>query len=458
MKRKIEADLVAWKEKEGHKPLLVFGGRQVGKTYSITEFAKKAYSRFIYINFEKQPEKKSIFSESLDARYLCERIQEYEGVTLDKDSVIVLDEIGYCKNAFSSLKSFAEERMIDVIASGSMLGIVLDRTKDGRISPMGFVDAMEMFPMDFEEFLWAAGVSEKLINELKTSILEQKKIDEYLLDRISEYFRYHVIIGGMPEAVSKYIETRSYVQARKTLEDILLILRSDMKKYSGAVSCMKIDACLGSLPRQLASNPRFQYKDVEMKKGAMEKHYATALEWLKSASILDQCNNLTEPVAPLPIRERSNSFRMYCRDTGILLALMDYDDARRVLFREPSANLGPVMENAVAGELVKRGYPLRYYLKPNSTLELDFVISIEGSVTAIGVKSGKSKNAKSLRTAMSGYKGLKGIKLSESNVFVDENGILCLPLFAPCFFPCPRSELPPMTEPGDLDLRPASHP
>jgi predicted AAA+ superfamily ATPase len=116
------------------------------------------------------------------------------------------------------------------------------------------------------------------------------------------------------------------------------------------------------------------------------------------------------------------------------------------------------MENAVASELVKRGYPLRYYLKPNSTLELDFVISMEGSVTAIEVKSGRSKNAKSLRTAMSGYKGLKGIKLSESNVFVDENGILCLPLFAPCFFPCPRSELPPMTEPGDLDLRPASHP
>ncbi|MBR6205451.1 MAG: AAA family ATPase [Candidatus Methanomethylophilaceae archaeon] len=184
MKRKIEADMVAWKEREGHKPLLVYGGRQEGKTYSVTEFARKAYSRFIYINFEKRPEKKSIFSGSLDARYLCKRIQEYEGVTLDKDSVIVLDEIGYCKNAFSSLKSFAEECVMDVIASGSMLGIVLDRTKDGRISPMGFVDAMEMFPMDFEEFLWAAGVSEKLIDELKTSILEQKKINEYLLDSL----------------------------------------------------------------------------------------------------------------------------------------------------------------------------------------------------------------------------------------------------------------------------------
>lgn len=454
MERKITAKLIDWKNSEGKKSLIVTGCRQVGKTYSIIDFAKTHYSSHIYINFEIMQDVAKLFDGNLDADTIFEKLIMYSNVkTTPGSSLIILDEIQRCSAAISSLKSMTLDGRYDVIASGSLLGINLD-TDGGHLSPLGYVDIIEMQPMDFEEFLWAMGANKDLIEMIRGCIRMKTPIDKYFLKKITDLFKRYIVVGGMPEAVAEYASSKDYVKTRGKLKKILGVLEMDASRYSGKLDAMKILSCLHSVPEQLAKgNSRFVYSDVEKKSGTGKREYQPSLMWLEKAGMIDFCYNLREPVAPLATKTVESSFKVYMKDTGLLMTLMDDADANAIVNGDVLANNGAPMENAVSCAIRNAGYPLRFYAKADSTLEVDFIINAKGTVNAIEVKSGTNKRAKSLTTLTSERKNIRGIKISDTNIFTDENGIDNYPLFAPCFFEVADSSIEPPNYIDDMNAR-----
>lgn len=435
MERKINQKLLEWKSEPGHRPLIVTGCRQIGKTYSIREFVTKEYRSHIYINFEVQPDKKNLFKGDRSPDELVSRLILSEGVRMyPGKSAIVLDEIQACADAYSALKPLSEDNRFDVICSGSFLGINLD---DGdHLSPLGYASIMQMHPMDFEEYLWAMGINKDLISDIRTSIQNLERIDDYFHQAFMKHFRTYMVIGGMPAAVKIYSETKDYVRTHDALRNIVDILKKDTGKYSRKAGRVKINRCLDSIPQQLSKeNKKFIYSDVEKRKGVGKKTYGSALDWLKEAGLISLCHNLTEPNKPLSGKIMEDAFKVFMNDTGLLMALVDSYDPADIVLKDPYSNNGAVMECAVASALVKKGYPLYYYSKPDSTLEIDFVTEFEGTPILMEVKSGRNKRAKSLSTLMKEKdRKRKGYKVMDSNVETDDQGIVHLPLYAPCFF------------------------
>jgi len=441
MDRKITGKLFAWKNKEHHRPLLVLGCRQCGKTYSVTEFAK-SYENHIYINFEKDPSKKAIFEGDLSTALLLEKIKlasdtEYvQGKTL-----LVFDEIQLSPGAMSSLKSFASDGITDIVAMGSFLGVVLgnenEDTAPDHESPVGFVDIERMYPMDFEEFCWAMGVNKDIIGMVTQALADQKEVDKYINHVLSDLFRRYIVVGGMPAAVEEYAKSKDYPSVRRIQENILLILKNDAGRYSDRADKDRIIDCMDSIPIQLASDKRsFEYGSIlKSKQGYGKREYGSALHWLETAGISIRSYNMTTPSAPVDAYTKADSFRVFLNDTGLLVSMMDATTASEVVNHDPYANNGALMENTIASALVKKGYRLRYYSKSDSTLEIDFVLNTGENITLLEVKSGRKKRSKSLSTLLSSQTNRKGIKAAESNVSVDEKGILHLPLYGICFLP-----------------------
>ena len=455
MERKITERLLKWKSKPGHRPLIITGCRQIGKTYSIKEFVTKEYKSHIYINFEVQPEKKELFKGDKNPEELISRLVLSENVhTFPGKTAIVLDEIQACTDAYSALKPLAEDDRFDVICSGSFLGINLD--DDDRLSPLGYAEILQMHPMDFEEYLWAMGINKDLVSEVRANVQNLERIDDYFHQAFTKHFRTYMVVGGMPEAVKTYAETKDYVRTSDVLKDILAILKKDTGKYSRKAGRMKINRCLDSIPRQLSKeNKKFIYSDVEKKKGVGKKTYGNALDWLNEAGLISLCRNLTEPNKPLSGKVIEDAFKVFMNDTGLLMALMDSHDPADIVLRDPYSNNGAVMECAVASALMKNGYPLYYYSKPDSTLEIDFVTESEGTPLLIEVKSGRNKRAKSMSTLMREKdRKRKGYKIMGSNIETDDLGIVHLPLYAPCFFKeVKTSDIPEPPSADDLNER-----
>ncbi|MCQ2078791.1 MAG: ATP-binding protein [archaeon] len=442
MRRKVTEVFERWMRKTSKKCLLVKGCRQVGKTYSILEFAERNYQTVIYLNFEKNPRDKEIFEGDLDVGTIMERIALRTGKSITPEgTILILDEIGYCAEAYSSLKWFTQDGRYDVIASGSLLGILLNK-KDDALSPMGFVEVCEMHPMDFEEFLWSMGVSQRHIDHVRDAIERETPIDRFVLNSFNDLFRRHLIVGGMPEAVNEYSRTKDYPKTRKILEDIMSQLKDDVAKYSSKPNRIKILQCLESIPSQLAKeNDIFQYGDVE-KANASSRKFGSALGWLENAGVAHRSKNLLEPRVPLSVNEREDSFKMFMCDTGLLMTMMDYGDAYTLYSRDPFCNNGAVMECAIAIALVANGQTLRFFRNRDSTMELDFVLPDTEHIVGIEVKSGRKKRSSSLLKMQRTYGNSRGVKLADGNISVDENGTLHLPLFACCFMKEPRPEIP----------------
>ena len=435
MQRKVSEELLDWKNNPEHKSLIIMGCRQCGKTYAVMEFAEKHYSNVISINFETNPEKKDYFEGPLDSDTLLHNIALYENTDIVKGrTVLILDEIQACSRAYSSLKPLSGNGICDVIALGSFLGINLEDSDDG-ISPLGYVDTVNMNPMDFEEFLWAMGVRKEIVDEANRCISERTPLPSALHRAMSDMFRRYLVIGGMPEAVRTYVETSSYPSTMKVLKDIVSILMRDSGKYSRKAGRSKINLCFLSIPEQISrDNKRFQYTDVEKKKNIGKRTYGSALSWLVDAGIALRCHNLDEIVPPLSESVKEDDFKIYLTDTGILAALMDSFDPSDLVLRDPYSNHGAFMESAVASALQKKGYPLYYYRKENSTLEVDFVIRMDKAVTILEVKSGRKRRSRSLKILMAEKdRYRKGIRIVDGNIKMNE-GILEMPLYAPCFF------------------------
>lgn len=440
MERKIQKRLTEWKNDPYRKPLVILGCRQVGKTFTVKDFGEKEYDSVIYLNFADSPDDRLIFEGDLDTASVMDRILLSRNIDLSKGkTLLVMDEIQDCENAYYSLKPLSSERRLDIIATGSFLGILLDSKKrkgnkdEHRISPMGYVTLMNMYPMDFEEFAWAMGVRKDLLNITKECILNEKPVDPYFNKMLSDLFRRYLVVGGMPAAVRAYAETGDYSNVIKRLNDIVSILKLDAGRYSSKKDIMRIHACLESIPSQLADDNRwFQYNQIEKIKGTGEREYGTALDWLENAGITLRCRNLLSLIPPLDENADNDSFKLYVCDTGILMALCGFRDVQEIITDDPFTNKGTVMENAIAVALIAKGYPLFHYAKKNSTLEVDFVIRYKDSTCILEIKSGRKKRSKSLNTLLAEKDRKRiGYKVCTGNVSRDDNGAVHIPLYGP---------------------------
>lgn len=435
LKRKITKTLIEWKNEENKQCLLVRGARQVGKTFIIEQFCKENYESYIYINFELSPTLKDIFKGDLDANTLIMKLEvTFPDIEIKAGkTVLFLDEIQSCPNARVALKSFAMDKRIDVIASGSLLGLYY---KEITSYPVGYEKIVDMYPLDFEEFLWAVGIKEDIILKVKKCFEDRTLVDEYILAQLNKQFRMFLIVGGMPRIVDEYVKEKSLGKVMSLQKSMIEDYKLDVVKYAETTIRQKVLNTFDSIPAQLAKkNKKFSYVNIlEGEKNVGERKYSSSIEWLKNAGIINYCYNLTEPAAPLKSNLRIDCFKIYIRDTGLLMAMYEEGIQRDILNDELYINEGAILENVCAEEIQTRYNNVMYYEK-KSSLEIDFILNIKGVVTAVEVKSGNNKQSKSLNSIINNYKTVsRYIKLEkDTNIYVDDLGIEHYPLFMMMF-------------------------
>lgn len=429
LKRKVENQLYKWKLNKEHKPLIVKGLRQSGKTYSVVEFAKKNYKNVIYINFQNNEDYKKIFANNLEIENIKMQISSYfsDAKFEEGKTIIILDEIQECSRARLSLKFFKLDGRYDVIATGSLLGIH-GLNDDTTSIPVGYEEELKMFPLDFEEFLWAKGIKEEIIDEIKNCFYEKKKVGEGIHQKLKELLLQYIIVGGMPEAVQKFVETNNLNDVNEIKANILSSYQDDMVKYVDTKDKTKIKECFKSIPYQLAKeNKKFQYKVV--KKNGTKKEFIGSIEWLEEFGIIKRCYNLSKMEKPLGAYVEDDKFKVFVADIGLLISMIDERVDAEILSGNLNIYKGAIYENLFADYLIKNNKPL-YYFTRESSLEIDFVMNYESEVTLIEVKA-NTGNAKSLKTVLAEkqkYNISSAIKLGDYNVgYV--NNILTIPLY-----------------------------
>lgn len=430
LKRKIYDTLTKWRSSKSRECLLVRGARQIGKTFIIEKFGKEQYSSYIYINFYRNPEHKAIFEGSLDAREIYKKISLYiRDVTfVTHDTLIFLDEIQECPNARTALKFLAIDDSYDVIASGSMLGL---HYREMASIPVGYERTLDMYSLDFEEFLWAMGRNDQAIAALKSYFERREKVDFGLHEQFLALLRDYLVVGGMPEAVNAFLKTNNYQEVSATQKKIMESYREDIKHYASAPMRQKISDCYQSIPRQLAKEyTKFQYKVVSREGNA--RRYENCLNWLVDAGMVAMCVNVGTPLFPLVAYEKPDQFKVYVTDIGLLTSLYGYETQAALLrdtLKGPAK--GGIYENLVFDMLVKRGFSLNYYKNDRSTQEIEFLYGKDGSVIPIEVKS-KNGATLSLNQFIADYDPPYAYKLVAGNVGV--SGVkITLPLYMAIF-------------------------
>lgn len=430
LKRKIEKDLVSWKNNHKDNCLLVIGARQIGKTYIIREFAKKNYKNIYELNFIENEDYNKIFAESLDVKTILKNFSLYfaDFNIIPGETLIFLDEIQACEEAITALKFLASYSEVDVIASGSMLGIAYKRVKS---FPVGFVSRLEMHSLDFEEFCWANGINENAINNLKEYFDNKKQIPDVIHTRMLTILKEYIIVGGMPKVVDEFIQNNNFATVLKLQRNIIDDYRDDILKYSKDDEKMKIRACFDSIPKHLAQDyKKFRYNLIE-KKGTSSKYFSS-LRWLYDAGIINFCYNLSVPEAPLEANTKDDVFKVYMRDTGLLIAMLDDDTAKEIMNGNLGIYKGAIYENIIADIITKNGKKL-YYFEYNSTLEIDFFLKLNSKITAIEVKSADNTKSKSLDSVINNWGVKQGIKLSSKNIGTGKENIINYPLYMAIF-------------------------
>ena len=426
MKRKMSKSLLEWKKSNDNMPLIIYGARQVGKTYLVLSFGKENYRNVAYINFEDNNEIAKIFEQDLDVKRIIEQLSVKLGMSIfEEDTLIFFDEIQSCERALTSLKYFAESTYkYHIIAAGSLLGIAINRQKYSF--PVGKVKMLTLYPLDFEEFLWAMN-QEKLASMIREAFLEDK---EFSLHSIaSEYYRKYLAIGGMPRAVLEYIEKKDMDFVNAILKDINNSHIADMAKYATTNETTKIMAVYNIISAQLAKeNKKFQYKLI--KSGARAYEYENAINWLNASGIINQCTKVKEGKLPLTAFIEPESFKIYMADVGLLCNKFGIP-ANIVIVENDNMNdfKGALAENYVCNSLIMGGIK-PYYWESNGTAEVDFVVQDkQGNIIPIEVKSGSHTRAKSLNVFRNLYKVPYSVRISTKN-FGYENNIKCIPLYS----------------------------
>lgn len=426
MKRKIEEKLIEWKNRENHKPLIIDGARQIGKTYIAFSFGKENYKNSVYFNFENSKDLNRIFEKDLNPERIIRELSVFSGSTiLEKETLIIFDEIQASEKALTSLKYFYEKKPnYDIICAGSLLGVALNR--ESYSFPVGKVELLRMYPMDFEEFLWA-------LNEIELSKMIREHFNSNeafsLHDKAMEYYKKYLVIGGMPRVILDYIETENFdfvYSSQKTLNDSYI---ADMAKYATPYETVKIMNTFNSIPAQLAKeNKKFQYKVI--KSGARANEYEVSIEWLVSSGVINKCVKVTEGKLPLKAYSEPSSFKIYLADTGLLCSKFEIP-ANIILYgNDTFAEFrGVLTENYVCSALAMNNYT-SYYFEKNQTLEIDFVIQDkEGNIIPVEVKSAEHVRATNLNNYIKRYSPKYSIRVSGKN-FGFENGIKSVPLYA----------------------------
>lgn len=433
LKRKIYNDLIAWKESKKKKALIVQGARQVGKTYIIKKFGAGNYDNVIEINFKETPSMADIFSGDLDVDTLIMAMQFRfpEKSFHERDTLIFLDEIQECPEAVTSLKFWTTDGRYDVIASGSMLGIDYNRPSS---YPVGYVDYIRMYGLDFEEFLWAVSVKESMISGLKELFTDKKPVPDAVHTQMMKWLRMYAAIGGMPEIVDKYVLSKDFHSVDKLQRQLLQGYLYDIAHYASADEKIKAEKCFLSLSRQLLDkeNHKFQYKEIE--KGARAQKYYSSIDWLIRVDIIYLSRITTDIRYDLDDYAKDNFFRAYTHDLSLLIAMKDFSIKQHIVENTLSGNTkGGMYECIVADILMKKGYSLYFYKNETTKKEIDFIIQNEGKVIPIEVKSGNTK-ATSLNRIMKNNPEIDtAYKLIDGNVGVDENGIVSIPLYMAMF-------------------------
>ena len=429
LRRKIIQDLEAWKANPNRLCLLVKGARQVGKTFIIDQFAKDNYESYISLNFHENPKYRTIFDGDLDVETLIKQMTlRIPGTRIiEGQTLIFLDEIQDCPRARTALKFLAMDQRFDVIASGSMLGI---NYKEVPSYPVGYVDHLEMFSLDFEEFLWANGVLPESIQDIRHYFNSREQVPQGMHERMLELFKEYIVVGGMPRVVQEFVTTHNFSNVLRLQKGIVSDYLDDIAKYAEGSEKAKARACFLSIPKHLSKDhKKFQYSLVE--KGGSARKYGGSLMWLYDAGIINFCYNLTLPELPLEGNADSSTFKVYMRDTGLLMSMLDEGAGEDVIDGNLGIYKGAIYENIIADIFTKAGKKLFYYEKKQK-LEIDFFLRYQKMATAIEVKSADNTKSKSLNSIIENYGVKKGIKFSTKNVGVKEN-IDSLPLYMAMF-------------------------
>lgn len=430
LKRKIEQSLTDWKATPNHKPLLIKGCRQCGKTFSVLDFAKKHYKHVVYLNFFENPDYASVFSGSLEVDHIIMMLSALlgDGAVFEAgETVVVLDEIQDCPEARTALKFFREDGRFDVIGTGSLLG-VQGYGKEPRSIPVGAETVMDMYPLDFEEFLWANGITEPVMGVLAKSLETETPVPEALHNRMRQLILQYTVVGGMPDAVQTFVDTRQMNQVLRIQRDIVRSYEDDMVKYAEKKDKSRIRECFQSIPRQLSKeNKKFQYSAV--RKGSTSSQYAGSLQWIEDAGIISRCYNLSITELPLDGNAQEDVFKVYMRDCGLFVSMLEDGTQYDILQGNLLGYKGAIFENLIADLFAKMGRKL-YYFHKDSGLEVDFVIRYQGACTLVEVKA-STGNTKSTRTILGHpekYHVSHAIKLGDYNV--GRSGqVLTLPLY-----------------------------
>lgn len=433
LKRKIIKEFEAWKNSKAKKALLVRGARQVGKTTTIRDFAAANYQNLVEINFEEKPSARTAFEGDLDARGLIINLSAMGyGPFEEGRTLIFLDEIQSCPAARTAIKFLVEDGRYDIVESGSLLGV---NYADISSFPVGFEHEVEMSALDYEEFLWAAGVSEDVVATAHEAYRKVAPLPDFLHKALMDHYRKFLIIGGMPEVVCSFFENDDLSVPLGIQRDILQGYRADVSKYAGKDKLVA-KAVFDSIGAQLSKeDKRFVLADLE--KGASLRKYAHPTQWLVDAGMAYYSFNVGALALPFPLYENSRLYKLFMADTGLLCAMLmgrQTGFQGRILMGEVDINEGALTENFVACELRKHGVGLNYYDK-KSKMELDFVYEDEGLVSIIEVKSGAAyKKHASLSAALRTFpSSVSRAMVMSTNNAERGNGVDYLPLYMATF-------------------------
>ena len=432
LQRKIERTLIKWKNTPNHKPLIIKGCRQCGKTFSVNTFAKEYYTHVVYLNFFEHPDYKLAFegSKQIDSIVMNLTALIPNSRFVSGQTCIILDEIQECSAARTALKFFKIDGRYDVIATGSLLGVCGykgDETDYNSI-PVGYEQHIEMLPLDFEEFLWANGINQEIIELLTKSLQERTPIPPAIHQRMRQLILEYTIVGGMPEVVNRFIATHNMSDVLEEQHSIITGYKEDMVKYAANEDKVRLRAAFDSIPRQLSKeNKKFQFSVI--KKGARAKEYITGIQWLEDAGIIIRCRNLSITELPLEGNAIEDSFKVYMRDTGLFVSMLEEGTQFDILQGRLYGYKGAIFENLIADIFIKMGRKLYYYRK-DSGLEIDFVIRYHSECVLVEVKAstGNTKSTKTILQHPDKYHVYQAIKLGDYNIG-EKDGILTLPVY-----------------------------
>lgn len=427
MQRTAIEKLKEWKATKDHKPLIIEGARQVGKTWLMKEFGRQCYEQVVYLHFDNNPKLADVFENDYKIPRLIEAFEILSGVKINPDNtLIIFDEIQECPKALTSLKYFNEDAPeYDIVAAGSLLGLI---HHDGTGFPVGKVSFFNIYPMDFFEFTKALG-EERFINLIEKKDFQMIKIFNGEFEKLVKMYCY---IGGMPEVVQDFVNNRDYKRVREIQKTILVSYENDFSKHVPANTVEKIRMLWKTIPSQLAKeNKKFIYSAI--KTGARAKEYELALLWLKDAGLVYQVNRIKKPDIPLIAYQDFEAFKLFVVDVGLLSALTNLDVKtileKTQIFEEFK---GAIAEQYVYQQLRTLNYdmPIYYWSNDTSRSEIDFVVQLDGYVIPIEVKAEKNLKAKSLKNFIQEYKSEKSVRTSLADYKLNDNNLYDIPLYA----------------------------